>query len=67
MPLTSIHKEGVTQVAGTKQEFSNLFVKMEILQNMSSYEEMVNPDFSLQDTDIFAINSPSENNDLVFC
>lgn len=67
MPLTSIHKEGVTQVAGTKQEFSNLFVKMEILQNMSSYEEMVNPDFSLQDTDIFAINSPSKNNDLVFC
>lgn len=60
MPLTCIHEEGVTQVAGTKKEFSNLVVRIEIFQNMSSYEEMENPDLSLQDTDIFAINSPSK-------
>lgn len=51
---------------GTKQESSNLTVRMKIFQNMSSYEEMVNPDLSLQDTDIFAINSPNKKNDLVF-
>lgn len=67
MPLTSIHKERVTQVAGTQQESSNLVVRIEIFQNTTSYEEMVNPDLSPQDTEIFAINSSNKKMTWYFC